>query len=74
MAKKDIHPEYHPNAKVTCSCGNSFEIGSTMKAIDTEICSACHSFYTGKEKILDSMGQIQKFRQRLEKKQTLKKK
>jgi len=74
MPKKDIHPEYFPKAKVTCSCGNSFDMGSTMKAIDTEICSACHPFYTGKEKTLDSMGQIQKFRERLEKKQNLKKK
>ena len=70
MPKKEIHPKYYPNVKVTCSCGNSFEVGSTMESINTEICSACHSFYTGKEKILDSMGQIQKFKKRLEKKQS----
>jgi len=72
MPKKEIHPKYYPNAKVTCSCGNSFTVGSTIEKIDTEICSACHSFYTGKEKVLDSMGQIQKFKKRLEKKQTKK--
>jgi len=54
--KKEIHPKYFKNSKVTCSCGNTFTVGSTQESINTEICSACHPFYTGKEKIVDSMG------------------
>ncbi len=73
--KKDIHPTYYPEAKVTCACGNTFIVGSTLPSMQIEICSACHPFYTGKEKILDKMGQIQKFKARLAKKQpSLKKK
>jgi len=68
MPKKEIHPKYYPNAKVRCSCGNEFTIGSTKENIQIEVCSACHSFYTGKEKMVDSMGQVQKFKQRLAKK------
>jgi len=68
MAKADIHPKYYPKAKVRCSCGNVFEVGSTKENIETEVCSACHSFYTGKEKMIDAMGQVQKFRERLAKK------
>jgi len=71
---KDIHPTYYPNAKITCSCGNIFHIGSTKENIEVEVCSACHSFYTGKEKMVDAMGQVQKFKERLSKKQVLKKK
>ncbi len=74
MAKSDIHPKYYPNAKVRCSCGNVFEVGSTKENIDIEVCSACHSFYTGKEKMIDAMGQVQKFKERLAKKQSMKKK
>jgi len=74
MPKKEIHPQYFPNTKVHCSCGNSFEVGSTKEKIEIEVCSACHSFYTGKEKIIDAMGQVQKFKQRLEKKQKIGKK
>jgi len=71
---KDIHPTYYPNAKITCSCGNIFLIFSTKENIEVEVCSACHSFYTGKEKMVDAMGQVQKFKERLSKKQVLKKK
>lgn len=74
MAKEKIHPEYYKEAKIRCSCGNEFTIGSTKEKMETEVCSACHPFYTGKEKIIDSMGQIQKFKKRLEKHQELKKK
>lgn len=74
MAKKDIDPQYYPKAKVTCSCGNSFNVGSTKENIEIEVCSACHSFYTGKEKMVDAMGQVQKFQERLSKKRTPKKK
>jgi large subunit ribosomal protein L31 len=63
--KKDIHPTYYPKAKVTCACGNAFEVGSTLPSIDVEVCSRCHPFYTGKEKLMDKVGQVQKFRKRL---------
>lgn len=65
--KKDIHPTYYPDAKVKCACGADFEIGSTKPNIEVEICSQCHPFYTGKEKIIET-GQVEKFRQRLAKK------
>ena len=68
--KKNIHPPYFPNAKVKCACGAEFEVGSTKEFLEIEICSKCHPFYTGKEKILDTMGRVEKFRKRLEKKQT----
>ena len=67
--KKDIHPTYYPKAKVKCACGNSFYIGSTKPEIEVEICSACHPFYTGKEKIIET-GQVEKFRKRLAKRET----
>jgi len=66
--KKDIHPKYYANAQVRCACGNTFTVGSTKESMEVEICSQCHPFYTGKEKIVDTMGQVQKFRKRLEKK------
>lgn len=72
--KKDIHPKYYPKAKVRCACGNVFEIGSTKPEIEVEICSKCHPFYTGKEKIVDTMGRVQRFKKRLAKKEELKKK
>jgi len=60
--KSEIHPEYFPKASVTCACGNKFHIGSTKEKIEVEICSACHPFYTGNEKILDSAGRVEKFK------------
>jgi len=66
--KKDIHPQYFPNTKVNCACGESFEIGSTKEVIDTEVCFKCHPFYTGKEKIIDTAGRVEKFRKRMAKK------
>ena len=63
--KKDIHPTYQ-KAKVTCSCGNTFEVGSTASEINVEICSACHPFFTGKEKLVDTAGRVDKFRARQE--------
>jgi len=65
--KKDIHPKYYPKAKIKCACGAIFEIGSTQPEIDVEICSQCHPFYTGKERIIET-GQVERFRQRLAKK------
>ena len=66
--KKEIHPKYYPEATVKCSCGHIFTVGSTKESIEVEICSACHPFYTGKDKIIDKAGQVQKFRERLSKK------
>lgn len=72
--KKDIHPKYFPNATVKCACGNTFSVGSTKEFIEIEICSKCHPFYTGQEKIIDTMGRVEKFKKRLAKKEELKKK
>lgn len=74
MPKKDIHPKYFEKARTQCSCGNSFSVGSTKEYIDTEICSLCHPFYTGKEKNVDKVGAVDKFRKKMAKKQELKKK
>lgn len=69
--KKDIHPQYNENAKVTCSCGNSFEVGSTLKEIHVEVCSACHPFYTGTAKFIDTAGRVDKFQAKVRKAQEL---
>ncbi len=61
--KKEIHPEYQP-AKIVCACGNKLETRSTKKEIHVEICAACHPFFTGKAKLIDSAGQVEKFNQR----------
>ena len=62
--QKEIHPKYFPNATVICACKNTFKIGSTKEKIEVEICSACHPFYTGNEKIIDSAGRVEKFKAR----------
>ena len=59
--KKDIHPTYYPDAKVTCACGNSFVTGSTQPELKVELCSACHPFYTGKQKLVDTARRVEKF-------------
>lgn len=59
--KAGIHPTYHPNAKVTCACGNTFTVGSTMKEIHVEICSVCHPFYSGQKKLVDQAGRVERF-------------
>lgn len=68
--QKDIHPQYFPQAAVTCACGNQLTVGSTKQTISVEICSACHPFYTGTEKILDTAGRVEKFKQRKAKSET----
>jgi len=65
--KKDIHPRYYPNAKAKCACGATFCVGSTKPEIQIEICSQCHPFYTGKEKLIDVAGRVEKFKARREK-------
>jgi len=62
--KKDIHPKYDLKTKATCACGAIFEVGSTMPAIAMEICSQCHPFYTGNEKIMDTAGRVERFNKR----------
>jgi large subunit ribosomal protein L31 len=62
--KNDIHPEFHESAVVTCACGNTFTTGSTAKEIKVEICSACHPFFTGKQKFVDSAGRVEKFKKK----------
>ena len=61
--KKEIHPNYHI-AKVTCACGNSFEVGSTAKELRVEICSMCHPFYTGKQRFVDTAGRVDRFKKK----------
>ncbi|MBI1998970.1 MAG: 50S ribosomal protein L31 [Parcubacteria group bacterium] len=62
--KTDIHPTYYSKAKVKCACGNEFTVGSTREEINVEICSACHPFYTGQEKIIDTAGRVERFKAR----------
>lgn len=64
--KDGIHPTYHPAVTVQCSCGNSWETGSTESSLTVEVCSACHPFYTGKRKLVDVAGRIDRFKKRLE--------
>jgi large subunit ribosomal protein L31 len=62
--KSETHPTYFPEAKVVCACGRTFTVGSTQEKLEVEICSACHPFYTGNEKILDAAGRVEKFKNR----------
>jgi large subunit ribosomal protein L31 len=62
--KKDIHPQYYPETKVTCACGEKFTIGSTKPEINVEICSKCHPYYTGSKELIDVAGRVEKFKSR----------
>jgi large subunit ribosomal protein L31 len=62
--KTEIHPQYHPDAVVTCLCGNTFTTGSTLPELKTEVCSVCHPFFTGTQRIIDTGGQVERFRRR----------
>lgn len=64
--QKGIHPTYYSDATITCSCGHKFKIGATVKAMKTDLCSHCHPFYTGKQKLVDTAGRVDKFRARQE--------
>ena len=66
--KKDIHPTYYADAKVVCACGNKFTVGSTVKEIHVEICSNCHPFYSGKERLVDTAGRVDRFKKIAEQK------
>jgi large subunit ribosomal protein L31 len=63
--KSDIHPTYYVDAQVICACGNTWTTGSTIPVIRTEMCSACHPFYTGEQRIVDTEGQVDRFYKRL---------
>lgn len=62
--KAEIHPTYHADAKITCVCGNVIEAGSTVPAISVEICSNCHPFFTGKQKLVDTARRVEKYQER----------
>ena|SRR5665647_1527877 len=63
--KEGIHPTYYKEANVKCACGATFAVGSTEKDIFVEICSMCHPFYTGKQKLVDTAGRVDKFKARV---------
>jgi large subunit ribosomal protein L31 len=67
--KEGLHPEYH-KITATCGCGGTVELGSVLNSIKVEICSACHPFFTGKQKLIDSAGRIDKFNKKYAKKTT----
>ena len=66
--KKEIHPTYHTKSKITCACGATYDIGSTLEEVSIELCSNCHPFYTGKQKIVDTARRVEKFETRMTKK------
>ena len=67
--KKEIHPTFYTDAQVICACGNTWTTGSTVKVIRTDVCSNCHPFYTGEQRIVDSEGQVDRFYKRLQARQ-----
>ena len=66
--RKDIHPKYYKDARVTCACGQTWTTGSTKQEIRTDVCSVCHPFFTGEQRIVDTAGQVERFMRRLERK------
>jgi large subunit ribosomal protein L31 len=69
--KKDLHPTYFVDSKITCACGNVIATGSTKESIVVEVCSNCHPFYTGKQNILDTAGNVDRFKKRTERATTI---
>ncbi len=67
--KSEIHPTYYPDAQVICACGNTWTTGSTKKVIHTDVCSKCHPFFTGEQRIVDSEGQVDRFYRKLQARQ-----
>jgi large subunit ribosomal protein L31 len=63
--REDIHPKWYPEARVICACGNTWTVGSTVPEIHTDVCSQCHPFYTGEQRIVDTEGQVDRFMKRL---------
>ena len=64
IMKKDIHPKYYEKAKVHCACGHIFTVGATKEEIRVDICSKCHPFFTGEEKLIDTAGRVERFKAR----------
>jgi large subunit ribosomal protein L31 len=64
--KAKIHPKYYPEARIICACGNTYTVGSTAPELKIDICSQCHPFYTGEQRIVDTAGQVDRFMKRLE--------
>jgi large subunit ribosomal protein L31 len=62
--KEKIHPKYYPDAQVICSCGNTWTTGSTKKQLRVELCSKCHPYFTGEQRIVDTAGRVEKFKKR----------
>lgn len=71
MKQEKITYYPYPEAKITCSCGNVMKVGSTLKKMNVEICSKCHPFFTGKQRLIDAGGRLEKFKKRLEKKEKM---
>ncbi len=64
--KEGIHPKYYPEARVICACGNTWTVGSTKPEIHTDVCSKCHPFFTGEQRIVDAAGRVDRFMRKLE--------
>lgn len=67
--REGIHPTYYENARVVCACGNSWTTGATVEVVRTDVCSACHPFFTGEQRIVDTAGQVDRFMKRLQAKE-----
>lgn len=67
--KSEVHPTFYTDAVVHCLCGNSFITGSTKRELRTEVCSVCHPFFTGQQRIVDTGGQVERFQRRLQRRQ-----
>lgn len=65
--KQAIHPTWYPNATVTCACGNTFTVGSTVPTIKVDLCSNCHPFFTGQQRLVDTLGQVDRFQVKTQK-------
>lgn len=68
--KTNIHPTYYPDAQIICACGNTWTTGSTVKVIHTDVCSKCHPFFTGEQRIVDTEGQVDRFYKKLQARQS----
>lgn len=71
---KEAHPKYYPKAKIICACGNIMTVGSTVEEMHVEICSKCHPFYTGKQKLVDASGRLERYKKMVAKKEEIVKK
>src|SRR3954462_14059083 len=69
MPRQGIHPKWYPEAQVICACGNTFTVGSTQQTIRTDVCSTCHPFFTGEQRIVDTAGRVDRFMMRLERRE-----